>query len=317
MNIRTLDLNLLRTFDVLMKERSVTAAAERLGLTQPSLSNALNRLRAAFGDPLFVRTTSGMQPTAMASRIARPVADALASLQSAFASNADFDPARSLRTFTLLTTDTGELIVLPRLASRLKSAAPGVRVVVRHMPREAYRSALESGEADLAIGQLPPTHKDFMQQFLFEETYVCLADTRHHDLRRGISLEKFLSAEHLAIGAPSMGERLVARALGRNASRRRIMLEAPNYLVAPEIVRASGLIAVVPRTISLAFPNFRTLRALPLPFRLAPVRVRQFWHRRANQDPGIRWLRGIVAEVHAAATAERRQTRRIDAQSTN
>ena len=306
MNIRTLDLNLLRTFDALMNERSVTAAAERLGLTQPSLSNALNRLRAACGDPLFVRTTHGMQPTAMASRIARPIGDALASLQAAFDSNAEFDPAKSSRVFNLLTTDTGELIVLPGLAGLLKSAAPGVRIAVRHIPREEYRGALESGTADLALGQLPSTHKDFMQQFLFEETFVCIADTRHHDLRGGLTLERFLATPQLAIGAPAVSERLVTRALGRNAAKRRILLEAPNYLVAPAIVSASGLIAVVPRTIALAFSTIRTLKALPLPFRLAPVRVRQFWHRRANQDPGIRWLRGVIVDLHARAIGERR-----------
>jgi DNA-binding transcriptional LysR family regulator len=179
MNVGTFDLNLLRVFAVMMAERSTTLAGQRLGLSQSSVSHALRRLREACDDPLFVRTGSGMQPTAYALALADPIERALQLIEGGLARSGAFDPASARRTFNLLLSDIGQLSYLPRLAEHLRREAPGVEIDVAHLPLDRYRDALQSGAAHLAIGHLPVLVPGFHRAHLFDDRYVCLLSERH------------------------------------------------------------------------------------------------------------------------------------------
>src|SRR5690606_17260713 len=182
MDLKDIDLNLLVVFNRLLMERSVSAAADKLGLTQPAVSNALRRLRVLLNDELFLRTTRGMEPTPYALQLAEPIAYALSTIQSTLSHQTVFDPATSDRRFTLAMTDLGEIELLPPLMDRLEELAPGVTVsTVRNADR--LRDDMEAGHVDLAIGLLPGLKTNFFQQRLFMQRYVCL-------FRRGHALDK-------------------------------------------------------------------------------------------------------------------------------
>ena len=297
MNINTFDLNLLRAFDAVMSEGSITAAAARLGMTQPAMSRTVHRLRRQYNDDLFVRTSRGMRPTAYAQSLAGPVSNAIAAIQRALELNTAFDPAVSTRTFRLVMTDAGAVFYLPRLIPHLKRAAPAVRIHSIQMPRDKYPEALELGVAELALGQMPGIQRNLHTQHLCDDQLVCVARRNHPVIRDGLSMAQFMEAEHITIAAPSLTESVVRRALGKRASRRRIALDLPHYLAVPMIVSSCDMIAVMPRGAATAFASKWPLKILALPFRAPALRFSQFWHGRSHHDAGHQWLRGIVAEL--------------------
>ena len=297
MNINTFDLNLLRIFDAVIREENITAAGAQLGLTQSAVSHALRRLRALCNDPLFVRTTLGMRPTPYAQTLAVSVSQSLGNIRNALDVDLRFDPATSTREFKLLTTDIAEFMLYPRLMSHIKHIAPRVSLISSQMERVHYRDALESGAADLAIGRLPEKHQDFHQQHLFDEPLVCMMRRDFPKIGRKISLQQFMDAAQVTVSEPAQVERMVKRVLGKRAARRRITLHVPHYVVVPMILMQNDFIAVLPRGVGAGFLGRRELKALPLPFKLAPVQVRQFWHERSHHDAGHRWLRSLIAKL--------------------
>src|SRR5258706_10839679 len=179
MNVQDVDLNLLRVFDAVLHEGGVTPAAARLGLTQPGVSNALARLRKLFGDPLFVRTPSGMDATPFARELAEPVRQALALLESALAHGPGFDPATSTRAFRFYMSDLGQIEFLPPLVERAQRVAPGVRLEAVALEVEDIGDALGAGALDLAVGFLPGLGPPVRRQPLFRDPYVCLMRAGH------------------------------------------------------------------------------------------------------------------------------------------
>src|SRR3954451_25227690 len=169
MNVGDIDLNLLRVFDAVLHERGVTPAAVRLGLTQPAVSNALARLRAVFGDPLFVRTQGGMDATPFARELAEPVRQALALLQSALAHGPGFDPASATRAFRFYMSDLGQIEFLPPLIERVQKLAPGVRLEAVALDIEDIGAALAAGTLDLAVGFLPALGPPIERRALFRD----------------------------------------------------------------------------------------------------------------------------------------------------
>lgn len=296
-NINHFDLNLLRVFHAILREGSMTAAGAQLGLTQSATSHALMRLRKLCNDPLFVRTTHGMKPTAYGQLLAEPVEQAVRAIRNVLELDMQSDPATSTRSFVVVTTDVAELIFLPKMMARLTQAAPGISIVVKQLGREQYRAALESGNADLALGQLPEFQTDFHQQHLFDEPLVCLMRQDHPRIGRRITKQQFMEEAQVAIVAPALVDGFVKRALGKGTVQRRIALHLPHYMVVPMILAQSDLIAVVPKTLATTFAPLVALKALPLPFDVPPVRVRQFWHQRSHHDPVHRWLRNTIAEL--------------------
>lgn len=295
-DVNRFDLNLLKVFMALYEEGSVTGAGQKLGLAQSSISHALARLRDALGNPLFVRTTTSMQATPYANDLAKNVQQTLLQFQSALDKNREFFPDSSLREFHLIMTDVGEMLFLPKLMTYLKQAAPQVRIRVHQLERSLYRDVLESGDADIALGQLPEGQRGFFQQLLFEEEFACFA-RNGHPLQNNFNLDSYFEAKHLVVSHPAMAEAHVKRTLGARATQRYIALQVPHYLTAPFVLVQTDLIAVFPKTVSNYFASFGTIVELPLPFEIKPLIMRQFWHERSNHDPGCQWLRRVIASL--------------------
>ena len=307
MDIRKVDLNLLLAFDALMQDGNLTRAGFRLGLSQPSMSHALSRLRKISGDPLFVRVPTGMEPTPFALKISGAVRDGLALLQNALDGAAVFDPSTYNRTFQILMSDIGELVYLPRLINKLKISAPNVNLRVLQLPRESYQNAFVSGEAYLAIGFLPGLKAGFYQQRLFEDSYVCIARKGHPRIRDDLSLQQFTQESHVLIepagsrystvSLQSSTTTFIERYLADQGLSRRIALRVPHFLVVPEIVQQTDLLATVPGSVMTYIRPMPKLKILQLPILTPRFQINQFWHQRNHHDVANTWLRRTIAEL--------------------
>jgi DNA-binding transcriptional LysR family regulator len=296
MNVSTLDLNLLRVFDAVLQSRSVTGAAGRLGLTQPAVSNALGRLRQAFGDALFLRTPQGMEPTPYARELAEPVRRALTLLESALAHAPGFDPATSARSFRFYMSDLGQIEFLPPLVERVRRVAPGVRLEVPVLEPEHVADALASGSLDLAVGFLPALGPPLRRQALFRDPYLCLMRADH-----GISLltrKRFVEASHVLVTYRG-GHRVVEEALERAGAAQRIVLRVPHFTVVPMVLERTDLILTLPARVARVFEQRGRLKAMPPPVPVPPAEVAMHWHERFDADAGNRWLREQLASLFA------------------
>ncbi|NDY93780.1 LysR family transcriptional regulator [Ideonella livida] len=291
-DIRTLDLNLLKAFDALMDERSVTRAAARLALTQPAVSGMLVRLRDAFEDPLFVRASRGVVPTARAEALAPAVRQVLLGV-AALLQPLQFDPAHARLTLNVAATDYAlRAVVLPWLAA-LRAQAPGVRLAVQPVDDGRVVGQLERGEIDLALSTPQAAPPELHARHLFDEHYVCVARTGHPALADGpCTLEAFCAQDHALVsygGSPFEGA--TDRALAALGHQRRVVASVGSFLMLPELLRRTDLLAVAPARLVSQEPGLSTC--------VPPVAVPGFtkiavWHERSHRDAGQRWARELL-----------------------
>ena len=296
MNISNLDLNLLRVFDAVLRDRSVTGAAKHLGLTQPAVSNALARLRAQFEDMLFVRTPTGMDATPFARELAEPVRQALALLESALAHGPGFDPATSTRAFRFYMSDLGQIEFLPPLVERAQRIAPAVRLEAVALEVEDIGDALAAGALDLAVGFLPGLGPPVRRQALFRDPYVCLMRADHPAIGKTLTKKKFLAASHALVSYKG-GHRVIEEALERAGLARRIALRVPHFTVVPMVLERSDLILTLPSKVARVYQQRGKFKSLPPPVPIPPADVAAHWHERFERDPGNRWLREMIMEL--------------------
>ena len=299
MNMTDLDLNLLRVFDAIATEGSVTVAGERIGLSQPAMSNALARLRQLFDDPLFVRTPRGMRPTPFAQQLAQPVREALRLIQTALQQHAGFDPRSSGNTFRFYMSDIGEMVFLPGLLERVKHDAPGVKIEVVRIPIKDVHAALEAGEIDLAVGFLPGLTTGMRQQPLFREHYVCMLRADHPLIGARISAKQFREAAHVLVSYAGTGHQVIEETFIAEGLSERIAVRVPHFLVVPMILARTDLIVTVPSRVAAVFARLGNFKVLKLPLAMPSFEVRLHWHERFHQDPANRWLREVMAELYA------------------
>jgi DNA-binding transcriptional LysR family regulator len=297
MNVQDIDLNLLRVFDAVLRERGVTPAAARLGLTQPAVSNALARLRALFGDALFVRTPAGMDATPFARGVADPVRQALALLESALAHGPGFEPATSTRAFRFYMSDLGQVEFLPPLVERVQRAAPGVRLEAVAADLEHIGEALGTGALDLAVGFLPALGPPVARRALFRDPYVCLMRSDHPAIGRKLTRKKFVEASHVLVTYRGGGHRVIEEALERAGVARRIALRVPHFTVVPMVLARTDLILTLPARVARVYERQGDFKSLPPPVAMPPAEVAVHWHERFEADPGNRWLRDQVIEL--------------------
>jgi DNA-binding transcriptional LysR family regulator len=298
MNMEDLDLNLLRAFDAIATEGSVTVAGERIGLSQPAMSNALARLRTLFGDPLFVRTPRGMRPTPFAQQLAQPVREALRLIQTALQQHAGFDPRSSSNTFRFYMSDIGEMVFLPGLLERVKRDAPEVKIEVVRIPTKDAHTALEAGEIDLAVGFLPSLTTGTRQQPLFSEHYVCMLRADHPDIGAKISAKQFREAAHVLVSYVGTGHQVIEETFVAEGLSARIAVRVPHFLVVPMILARTDLIVTVPSRVAAVFARLGNFKVLKLPLHMPSFEVRLHWHERFHQDPANRWLREVMIELY-------------------
>lgn len=292
MNIRDFDLNLLHVFSAVHAARSVSRAAETLGLSQPAVSHALTRLRLALHDPLFTRVTGGVAPTPKADQLARQVEDALRQLDVALHEADSFDAARSQRRFVLHMSDIGADEFLPQLMAGIGRDAPGVRVETVQLPAEAIAPALEAGRLDLAFGYLPSLVGTESAAIL-QERYVVLLRRGHPlagRLRNRAALDRLdfvLVASHAE----------PARALHLLGLQSRIRLTLPHFMVVPPILAATDLAVILPLRPAQRFASRHDLQVVEPDLGLPPFTVAMHWTWRSAHDPGHRWLRAQAAAM--------------------
>ncbi|RAI36698.1 LysR family transcriptional regulator [Rhodoplanes roseus] len=300
-HLRGVDLNLLVVLDALVAERSVTRAAARLHLTQPAVSHALARLRALFSDPLFVRMPAGLSPTAAALRLAPRVAAVLAEIGDLLVPGDSFDPATAHRRFTVGMSDYAAFVVLPRLAATLRATSPTIELVVRHTSHATGFAMLEDGTAELIVGHFPKPPARIARSSLFTETFLCAARKDHPAFGRRLTLARYAALDHLQVSLSGEPSGVVDDALRRAKTRRRVVLTVGHFLVAPEILSATDLVATEPaRLLGPAAARLGLATATP-PVPLPGFDVVQAWPRRLAADDGLAWLR---REIAAAAHQE-------------
>lgn len=299
MNVTDIDLNLLRAFDAIATEGSVTVAGERIGLSQPAMSNALARLRALFDDPLFVRTPRGMRPTPFAQQLAQPVREALRLIQGALQQHAGFDPASSGNTFRLSMSDIGEMVFLPGLLERVKRDAPGVKIEVARISIKDTHAQLEAGELDLAVGFLPGLTTGMRQQPLFREHYVCMLRADHPVIGAKIGAKQFRQAAHVLVSYAGTGHQVIEETYAKEGLSGSIAARVPDFLVVPMILARTELIVTLPSRVAAVFAQLGRFKVLELPIGMPSFEVRLHWHQRFHQDPANRWLREVMAELYA------------------
>lgn len=299
-DIRTLDFNLLKALDALLDECNVTRAAARLGVTQPAMSGMLTRLRDTFDDPLFVRAQRGIVPTSRALELAQPVRQVMQGI-AALVQPAHFDPASASLTFTLAATDYAlHTIAVPFLAA-LKQRAPHIRVSLVAVAHQGVQGLLEQGKIDLALLTPESTPQDLHARTLFREHYVCVLREGHPAVQSSLTLEQFCQLDHALVswdGDAFQG--VTDKALARLGKQRRVTLSVQNFLVLPEILRASEMIAVVPSRLVANLPG---LVVLPPPLEIAGFTKTAAWHERTHHDIAQRWLRELLFEICAGRIA--------------
>jgi len=304
-DLRRTDLGLLVALDALLEERSVTRAAARLAVTQPTVSGMLVRLRKLFDDPLFVRTQRGLLPTPRAQALAPHLRQWLTEARALVAGDT-FDPGSALLTASLSANDYIQSALIVPFLERLRAVAPNVRLAVRPAQTVHVSEMLANGDLDLSITTTPGiTSFDLPSRPLYEERYICAIRKRHPLSGRGaVTLDQFCSYPHVLV-SPNEG-RFVGptdQALAKLGRTRRVVLSVPGFLILPDILQTGDLIAVVPERVLRG--RMSGLRTFAPPVAVPGFSVLAMWHPRLHKDPAHRWLRELLA-----ATARELQTPR-------
>jgi DNA-binding transcriptional LysR family regulator len=313
-NFRTLDLNLLRVFDEVMAERSLTRAARNLSLTQPAVSNALRRLRETLGDDLVQRSGQGMTPTPRARAIWPEVREALRQLQAVLVPN-DFVPAEASNTFVLAMADATAAELIPGLIETLEQDAPGVSIRVVPLTTRDPRRLLDDESCDLAIGHFPSVLADltaraqsgepapFFHQRLYDGEYVCVMRNGHPLSQHDLSLDLFCAARHMLVSFSGRPFGFIDESLASLGRERQVVLTVNQFFTAGRVVANSNLLTVLPRHFVRVTGIAEQLTLRPLPFDVSPVHVDSVWHRRSNQQAPHQWLRQVLIQTAARAFA--------------
>jgi DNA-binding transcriptional LysR family regulator len=295
----SIDLNLLSVFQEVYRERQISAAARRLGLTQSAVSNALARLRRTFGDELFVRTAHGMQPTPLAQQMAEPIGAAMAQVALALSQRSRFDPATSGRRFTLAMTDVGEVYFMPVLIDRCRAIAPNVEIASIRANGLTLKDDMETGRVDLAIGAFEDVSEALYHRALFRQRFVSMF-RKDHPLAKGkVDLARFVAAPHLIVDAAQSPYDRINGLLEKAGVTAGARFRVPHFTAVPYIVSTSELVVTVPQKLAESAASPFGLKWIEPPLALPTLQTNVFWHRRFNHDPGIQWLRGLIADVFA------------------
>jgi len=318
----SLDLNLLRVFDALMEERSVTRAAARLGVTPSAVSHALNRLRYLLSDELFLRGPSGIRPTPRAAEIAPSVRQGLLQLQLALVAT-EFDPAKTERQFTIICGDYVGAVLLPGVSALFRTEAPNAELRVRP-PLGRIVEDVDAGRADLALGGFRRIPERFESEILFSDSMVWTLSADHPFAQKQLTLGQLVELPHLII-APDEDDEAVdgvvsehglerrvirddaealERAFAQRGMKRRIGLTIPNGLAAPMFVGGSDIAALLPSRLAAAYAKRYKLKSFPPPYAAQPFDISALWHKSLGAQPALVWLRGLFRRVANGLCAE-------------
>jgi DNA-binding transcriptional LysR family regulator len=299
MHIPDLDLRDLVVFSMLMQHRGVTKVATVLNLPQPTVSRCITRLREQFGDVLFVRTRTGMEPTSMALAAASAVNEIVRVYATQLSDPGKFDPTVSRRQFAIAASDVGHLLVLPSLFGEVARAAPSVKFAAVPLSQRPLIEELQSGEVDVAVGGFPNLFAGVLEQTLYREEYVCLVRTDHPAIRRRMTLSEFKRCEHVIVSTRTLGHvhQEIEKRLLEICAPDRIRIVSHSFIVSALIVERTDLVLTVPSAVADLLGKRSALRILSPPIALPGFEVKQYWHERFHGDPGNQWLRHTIASL--------------------
>ncbi|EYF05765.1 LysR family transcriptional regulator [Chondromyces apiculatus] len=312
MNLSAIDANLVVALDALLRERSVTRAAQRMGLSQPAMSHTLTRLRGALGDPLLVRVGRQMTLTERAEGITARVAALVQELKAIFDERPPaFEPGESTRAFRLAASDEVQVLLLPALQKLCAREAPQITLHAVPLGEVRIVEALRSGEVDLALGAFASgaLASDVRRTELQGDRLVGLTRVQHPRIRMRADMETYLAMRHLRVAHPG-GQDPVDELLGRRGLTRHVAMTVPHFLVAPHVVADSDLIVALPKRIAEAFAPGMAVRTFEMPFDLSTPEIVMAWHDRVHADPAHGWLRRLAAQAAARASQGGRRRRR-------
>ena len=296
-SLNQLDLNLLRVFDAIMRERSVTKAASRLGRTQPSVSHALNRLRDIFGDELFLRVDGEMAPTPRAKELSVTISKALSDLSHAIEQHLHFEPKDTTRIFRLCVSDYTAVVVLQALIQKFNAQAPKATLNVVHAQNFEVATKLHKREIDCAIvGDYIENDLQLEQELLSKDRMVCAAWSGNSNLK-GMTLERYLDAQHLQISSDGRSSGMMDRALKDMGLSRNTIAIIPYYLGIPYVLAGTEILTVFGEGALLALPPDSDITIFHPPVKLPDLRIELLYENAASPDPGREWFISLIRDV--------------------
>ena len=299
MNISKMDLNLLVVFDAIFSEGGITPAARKLHLTQPAVSHALNRLRDALGDPLFVREGRAVVPTPRARKLARPVRNILRDVDLLLTDLNHFDPTATGHKFTLGMRDVIEPLLLPALQHSIATAAPKIDIASIQTDRRALESELANGHLDVALDMHLAVSDKVLRQRVQFDPLVVVCRREHPRLSRRANLDDYLGEGHILATVRRTGGGIEDMELSRHGLSRHIQLRCQHYFAALEVVRQNDLVLTMPRGYAEVANRSADFLILPFPLDLPPPEGFVYWHMNVDDDPANQWLRGHILGVFA------------------
>lgn len=300
------DLNLLPVFVTLMEERNVTRAAERLGITQPALSNALSRLRVTMKDQLFVRERYGVQPTELALALAPRITEALAALDDVVQRQQDFDPAATELQVTIAPNSYVEFALAPAIVARLRDAAPGLKLRLIPFGNDLVETGVVSGVTAMALGRVIDPPDNLVVQRLMDEGLACVVRADHPEIGDRITREQYERFRHVNVLPPGRIRAGLFQALESHGLRREVAVSVTHFLAVPEMVAVTDYCATLPRLICRRLAGDPRLKIVEAPVDLGTFPVEMAWHVRYRHDPAHRWLRSLVTETVTEISASLR-----------
>ncbi len=297
MKYKTFDLNLLSVVLAMDETRSVTRAAQNLGMSQSGLSTALARLRLHLEDPMFVRTSEGMRPTPRALVIADEARKVLQRVNENMLNGQQFVAAETKTEFRIALPDVAELVFIPPLIESMRTLAPHATIRTASYEPQRLEHEMESGQVDIALGYFPDlTSNSFFKQRLMMHGFSCMMRTGH-PAAKNLTKTLFSELGHATVEAPIRSQELVDNYLDRRNIFRDVKLRTTHFLTLPVIVAASDLVATVPSAVGHVFASLGQIQLVEPPYRIPKFPIQQHWHRRYDQDPRNRWLREQLASL--------------------
>ncbi|MDJ0704669.1 MAG: LysR family transcriptional regulator [Leptolyngbyaceae cyanobacterium MO_188.B28] len=294
-NLRKLDLNLLLALDVLIEEASVTKAAERLNMSQSSMSHALKRLRSLLGDPILIRTSRDMEVTPYAREISVSIRQALTNIQGALFERDPFNPNAAREDFRIAASDYVEATLGGNLLQQLTNRAPGVRIRVSNLDRATVLDALDDNSVDLFIDVDLPRKSWHVKQDLYQEEFVCVVDSRCAATE--ISLEDYLKRSHVLVSMRNDFHGAADQVLAQQQHTRNVIWSTTHFMAVPFLIINSDCMALLPKRMAQKCARSMGLTLLPPPIDVVGFTVSMFWHQRNNNLPEHQWLRNQLMEA--------------------
>ena len=297
-----LDFKLLVVFQALMKARKVSDAAEQLDISQPTISRSLSRLRIHFGDPLFVRTHHGMDPTPCALEVAPYIDEMLNLYHSRLSQQQAFEPSLSKRTFRIAASEIGHLLLLPRLVNTLASQAPMINLKATPLGLHSLIEELETGQVDIAFGAYPKLYAGVYERTLAQESYVCVTKSNHPTIQDSLTLDEFRKAEHVIVSAHGMGHihEQIEKQLLDICPAENVRVVSHHFLSTILLVEQTNLIATLPSRAAQVLSQRLDIQTLKPPIDIPSFSIKTYWHERFHQDAANQWLRNMISGLFEA-----------------